>query len=217
MDTTTTQIAERPLARTDFKDAFIMGDMKGVHGRVFTLGTITAFLTHNKSSRNYHAGWNLVLRNSNKPHLHEQFNIRTEKQGVKVAHQKLVEAQPILTVADIKPVLAEMQETAKKVLPPINELQSKGTFRVSCIRGPGEPCKLERGHDGICDREPTEMEKLKAELTAAKEALEAMYDLRGGMEKPGEHKATADAFRKVEAVLFGRSYTPPFVDHTEGR
>jgi hypothetical protein len=45
--------------------------------------------------------------------------------------------------------------------------------------------------------------KLKEELRLAKEALTAMYALRGGMEKPCEHAATKAAFRKTETVLYG--------------
>jgi hypothetical protein len=46
---------------------------------------------------------------------------------------------------------------------------------------------------------------LEKELKLAKEALSAMLALRGGMEKPSEHRPTRDALRKAETVLYGYS------------
>lgn len=47
---------------------------------------------------------------------------------------------------------------------------------------------------------------LKNELRLAKEALSAMYALKGGMEKPEEHPATKRAFQKTETVLYGYTH-----------
>jgi hypothetical protein len=54
--------------------------------------------------------------------------------------------------------------------------------------------------------EQFEIEKLTKELAATKIALRAMYDLRGGMEKPQEHRPTFEALRLTEFVLNGYSY-----------
>jgi len=47
-----------------------------------------------------------------------------------------------------------------------------------------------------------------ASLIAAMRALRAMYALKGGMEKPCEHKPTRDALRLTEIVLDGYYSTP---------
>lgn len=48
----------------------------------------------------------------------------------------------------------------------------------------------------------------RASLIAAMRALRAMYNLKGGMEKPCEHKPTRDALRLAEMVLDGYYSTP---------
>jgi hypothetical protein len=54
--------------------------------------------------------------------------------------------------------------------------------------------------------EQREIEKLTKELSDAKHALRSMYALRGGMEKPQEHRPTFEALRLTEIVLDGYSY-----------
>ena len=54
--------------------------------------------------------------------------------------------------------------------------------------------------------EQLEIEKLTKELSDARRALRAMYDLRGGMEKPQEHRPTFEALRLTETVLDGHSF-----------
>lgn len=49
------------------------------------------------------------------------------------------------------------------------------------------------------------VDELEKKLKLAKEALAAMLALRGGMEKPGEHRPTREALRKAETVLYGYS------------
>lgn len=52
-----------------------------------------------------------------------------------------------------------------------------------------------------------EIDKLRQELERAKEALRAMYALKGGMEKPIEHAPTRRALRLTEQVLYGYAST----------
>ncbi len=43
-------------------------------------------------------------------------------------------------------------------------------------------------------------------ILSARSALAGLYALRGGMEKPVEHRPTREALRAAELVLFGTSH-----------
>jgi hypothetical protein len=61
----------------------------------------------------------------------------------------------------------------------------------------------------IFDDDPEAIPKLKQELKKTKAALTALYSLKEGLAKPGEHKPTRDALILAEQVLFGHTHLKP--------